>query len=110
MANETKVRILTSLSDGGWWATSQVSRDCGITITNASELLRRYRSQGLVNRRRDYSVPRGYQYKITDVGTRRLEFLSRDEMQPGDVLAKNAGLAGDKKRVFDIWVEQKLRR
>jgi hypothetical protein len=108
--NERKVEILKCLSEGGWWATPQVAQDCGLSVTNASELLRRYRSQGLVNRRRNYDVPRGYFYRITGVGMGRLEFLSRDVTQPSHVLAKRAGLSGDRKRVFDIWVEQKLRR
>jgi len=43
---------------------------------NTSELLRRYRSQSLVNRERNYDVPRGYLYRITNVGLERLQYLN----------------------------------
>jgi DNA-binding MarR family transcriptional regulator len=66
--NSTKIEILQCLSDGKWWTTHQVAQVCGLTLTNTSELLRRYRSQGLVNRERNPDVPRGYFYHITDLG------------------------------------------
>jgi DNA-binding MarR family transcriptional regulator len=73
---ETKIIILRCLSNGDWWPTSQVALACGLSLTNASELLRRYRRQGLVNREPDPTVPRGYLYHITEIGLERLEYLS----------------------------------
>lgn len=108
--NETKIDILNCISDREWRTTPWVAQECGMSLTNASELLRRYRSQGLVNRRRNYDVPRGYFYRITDVGLGRLDYLSSDEMKTGNVLANYAGLSGAKKRTFDNWVKQKLGR
>lgn len=108
--NETKVNILDCLSDGDWWTTTEVAQKCGLSLTNASELLRRYRSQSLVSRKRNHNVPRGYQYRITDVGMGRLEYLSSDEMKTSQVLAEKTGLRGADKRAFDSWVKQKLGR
>ena len=73
--NETKVEILRCLYDEAWWTTPEVAQECGLSLTNTSELLRRYRSQGLVHRQRNYDVPRGYLYRITLVGLERLEYL-----------------------------------
>lgn len=106
--NETKVKILDCLSDGDWWNTREVAEHCGLSLTNASELLRRYRSQGLVNRRRNYDLPKAYWYRITDVGLARLEYLSSDVMKTSQLLADRAGLSGAKKRAFDRWIKQKL--
>ena len=108
--NETKVEILRCLSDGDWWTTSEVAGVCGLSLTNASELLLRYRSQSLVNRQRNYDVPRGYIYRITNVGQERLEYLCSDDLKTSQVLAEEVGLRGAKKRAFDTWVKQKLRR
>ena len=107
--NETKIEILNCLSDGNWWTTSEVAQACGLNLTNVSELLRRYRSQGLVNRIRNHNVPRGYWYRITDVGQGRLEFLCSDVVQASQAITDRAGLRGTKKRVFDRWVKEKLR-
>jgi len=74
--NSTKVEILTCLSDGQWWTTSDVAFVCGLSLTNASELLRRYRSQSLVVRECNPNVSRGYLYRITYVGLERLDFLT----------------------------------
>ena len=108
--NSTKIDILRCLSDGAWWTTPEVAQDCGLSLTNASELLRRYRSQSLVNRQRNYDVPRGYLYRITDVGLERLQYLSSDVLETSSVIADYADLSGVKKRVLDRWVKQKLRR
>lgn len=108
--NSTKIDILRCLSDGDWWTTPEVAQECGLCLTNASELLRRYRSQSLVVRRRNHDVPRGYLYRITDVGQWRLEYLCSDEMKTSQVLTEEAGLRGAKKRAFDNWVKQKLGR
>jgi len=75
LPNSTKIEILTCLSDGQWWTTSNVALVCGLQLTNASELLRRYRSQSLVVRERNSSVPRGYLYQLTQVGWDRLDYL-----------------------------------
>jgi DNA-binding MarR family transcriptional regulator len=106
----TKIEILKCLSDGDWWTTSEVAQQCGLSLTNASELLRRYRSQGLVIRERNYEVPRGYLYRITRVGVERLDYLQSDIYETSSTIAGNVGLGGEKKRVFDRWVKQQLRR
>ena len=108
--NGTKTDILRCLSDGDWWTTREVAQDCGLSLTNASELLRRYRSQSLVNRKKNHDVPRGYLYRITDVGLGRLEYLCSDEMKTSQVLADKTGLRGAKKRALDSWVKQRLGR
>lgn len=108
--NGTKIEILRCLSDGDWWTTPEVAQECGLNLTNVSELLRRYRSQSLLNRQRNYDVPRGYLYRITDVGLERLHYLSSDVMETSSVVADHVGLRGVNKRVFDHWVKEKLRR
>lgn len=107
--NSTKVEILKCLSDGDWWTTPEVAQVCSISLTNASELLRRYRSQSLVNRERNYDVPRGYLYRITSIGLERLQYFNSDEVETSSTIANYAGLSGTKKRTFDRWVETKLR-
>lgn len=106
--NGTKIEILKCLFNEDWWTTPQVAEVCGLTLTNASELLRRYRSQGLVIRERNCAVPRGYLYQITGVGLERLDYLTSDLFEVSSAIAGNAGLNGEKKRVFDRWVKQKL--
>lgn len=107
--NNTKIEILRCLSDGDWWTTPEVAQECGLSLTNTSELLRRYRSQNLVNREHRYDVPRGYLYRITHVGLERLQYLSSDVLETSSAIADHAGLSGGKKRTFDRWVQQKLR-
>ena len=106
--NSRKIEILQCLSDGHWWTTPQVAHECGLYLTNASELLRRYHGQGLVNRERNPSVPKGFFYHITDVGLERLNYLTSDITPTGSTIADIAGLSGAKRRVFDRWVKQKL--
>jgi len=108
--NGTKVEILRCLSDGDWWTTPEIAQECGLSLTNASELLRRYRSQSLVTRERNFEVPRGYLYRITRVGLERLQYLSSDVVETSSAIADLAGLSGARKRVFDRWVKQQLRR
>jgi len=108
--NTTKIDILNCLSDGDWWTTPEVAAVCDLSLTNASELLRRYRSQSLVNRERNYDVPRGYRYRITNVGVDRLQYLRSDVMETSSVIANRVGLSGAKKRTFDRWVNKRLRR
>lgn len=107
--NGTKIEILKCLANGDWWTTPEVAEECGLSLTNASELLRRYRSQSLVTRERDYDVPRGYLYRITGIGLERLEYLCSDVVETSSAIADHAGLSGAKKRVFDRWVKQRLR-
>ena len=108
--NETKIKILRCLSDGDKWTTPEVAQRCGLNLTNVSELLRRYRGQGLVLRERNHRVPRGYFYQITQAGLQRLDYLGSDIYETSSTLASNVGLSGEKKRVFDSWVKQKLER
>ncbi|MFC2004559.1 hypothetical protein ACFLUK_03345 [Chloroflexota bacterium] len=108
--NSTKIDVLKCLSNGEWWTTPEVAQACDLSLTNASELLRRYRSQSLVNRQRNYDVPRGYLYRITDVGLERLQYLSSDVLETSSVIADYTSLSGVNKRVLDRWVKQKLRR
>ena len=74
--NSSKIVILTCLADGQWWSSYNVASVCGLGLTNASELLRRYRSQSLVVRQRNPDVPRGYLYRLTQVGLDRLNYLT----------------------------------
>lgn len=108
--NSTKIDILKCLSNGDWWTTPEVAQECGLSLTNISELLRRYRSQSLVNRERNPDVPRGYLYRITNVGLDRLQYLVSDVVETSSTIASKAGLSGAKKRVLDRWIQQKLRR
>ena len=106
--NQTKVEILHCLADGDWWTTSEVAEVCGLGLSNVSELLRRYRSQSLVNRHRNNEVPNGYLYRISDVGLARLEYLTSEEMKTSQVIAGKVGLTGAKRRVLDGWIKQRL--
>ena len=108
--NETKIEILRCLSNGDWWTTPEVAEVCGLTLTNASELLRRYRSQSLVTRERNYDVNRGFLYRITSVGLERLEYLTSDILETSSAIASHVGLTGEKKRMLDRWVKNKLER
>ena len=108
--NSTKISILGCLSDGHWWTTREVAETCKLSLSNASELMRRYRNQGLVNRVRNRDVPRGYLYCINDVGLERLEYLSSGEMETSSAVADLAGLSGTKKSIFGRWVKQRLGR
>jgi len=74
--NSRKIEILWHLSDGQWWSTPAVASACGLSLTNVSELLRRYRGQSLVVRKRNPKVPRGYLYGLTQVGLERLNYLT----------------------------------
>lgn len=106
--NETKIEILKCLSGGDWWATTEVAQWCGLRLTNASELLRRYRGQGLVVRERNPKVPRGYLYRITVVGLGRLRYFTSDVMQSSSIVSTHIGLTGKKKQVFNQWFANKL--
>ncbi len=78
LTNERKSEILSLLADGDWWTASGVAEALGMSLTNASELLRRYHKNGLLVRQRlkgPGAPPRGYRYRITDKGTERLSWL-----------------------------------
>lgn len=98
--NNTKIDVLRCLSDGQWWITKKVAQKCNLSLTNAAELLRRYRSQGLVNRKRNYDVPKGYRYRITRVGLERLQYLCSVD---------NADLHGAIEQAIDRWKKRWLR-
>ncbi len=95
------MKILRCLSDGDWWTTPAVAQACNIGLTNASELLRRYRSQGLVIRERNADVPKGYWYRITRVGLERLCYLNSVD---------DADVTGAVEQAIDRWKKQWLRR
>ena len=102
--NKAKIKILRCLFGGEWWATPQVCEWCRLSLTNDSELLRRYHDQGLVNRERNPSVPKGFLYRITDVGQERLNYFTSDTTQTSSAVADLAGLSGAKKQIFGRWV------
>jgi DNA-binding MarR family transcriptional regulator len=106
--NETKQKILECLSDGNWRTSSDVAQWCGLQLTNASELLRRYRWQGLVTRERNYHVPRGFLYKITTIGVERLKYFNSGVALTSSSMADYIGLSGEKKQIFEQWVSKKL--
>lgn len=106
--NESKIEILNCLNDDEWWTSKEVSVELGLSLTNTSELLGRYRRQGLVYRRRRDDVPRGYWYMLTNVGFRRLQYLCSSEVGTSSAIAELAGITGTNKRVLDRWVKNKL--
>ena len=77
--NYTKVRILEVLHSngyGGWMTSKDVAQSLWLSVSNASELLRRYWRQGLLKRQRNYGVPKGYWYCLTEAGYERLIYLA----------------------------------
>ena len=108
--NESKIAILMCLNDDEWWTSTELSNELGLSLTNTSELLRRYRGQGLVYRIKRDDVPRGYWYRLTDVGFGRLKFLCSSEYETSTTFSELAGIGGGNKRVIDRFVKQKLRR
>jgi len=108
--NATKIDILKCISDGDWWTTPEVALWCSLSLTNTSELLRRYRNQGLVTRVRNHDVPRGYRYRITNVGLDRLQYLYSPTTKTSSAIADRAGVSGSDKRVLDRWIKQKMGR
>ena len=82
MFNERKLEILILLNDGNRWTSSEVADELGLSLNNASELLRRYYEQALVARRRwrgEEAPPRAYIYSISCKGTERLGYLLDNE-------------------------------
>lgn len=106
--NESKIAILSVLTNGDWRSTPDIADECDLSLTNVSELLRRYRSQSLVTRVRRPDIPRGFLYRITDTGFERLRYLCSDELETSHVLADAIGLEGDERRAFERWTKEKL--
>ena len=76
--NERKIEILTLLSDGSWITSPEVAGELDLTLSNASELLRRYHKDGLVTRqpvRSHGSPPRLFAYNMTQKGFESLKWL-----------------------------------
>ena len=106
--NETKVAILNCLNDDRWWTSKKISVELGLSLSNTSELLGRYRRQGLVYRRRRDDVPRGYWYMLTYVGSERLKYLCSSEYETSTAFSDLAGISGQNKRVLDRFIKNKL--
>lgn len=82
--NERKVEILSLLSDGEPWTSPEVAGHLGLTLTNASELLRRYHKDGLVTRQSITGrgpPPRLFAYVMTAKGLERLSWLTNEEWE-----------------------------
>lgn len=120
-SNATKVKILSCLRPGTWQTSHGIARRCGLSLTDTSELLRRYWNQGIVTRVRNYGVARGYWYRITSAGLARLRYLKRPVRQyeadrfpesgisrAADTLADRIGLVGEDRGIFAVWVNSKL--
>jgi len=108
MLNETKIEILACLNNGEWWTTREVAEQLGLSLTNSSELLRRYRSQSLVYRIKRDDVPRGFWYRLTDVGFERLKYLCSSVYETTTTFCDLAGINGQNKRKIDRWMNNKL--
>ncbi|MFQ5874200.1 MAG: hypothetical protein ACE5JL_10415 [Dehalococcoidia bacterium] len=81
LGNERKVEVLSLLSNGDSWTASEVAEALGLRLSNASELLRRYHRDSLVVRRRlrgPEAPPRAYDYRLTEKGAERLDWLSNE--------------------------------
>ena len=79
--NQRKLLILRYFSKKKSATSLDVSSDLNMTLTNASERLRRYYKQGLLARRALVKGKRGRPtmvYKLTEAGARRLAFLEEN--------------------------------
>jgi DNA-binding MarR family transcriptional regulator len=78
--NQRKLLILRCSSKRDCATSFDVSSDLKMSLTNASERLRRYYKQGLLTREAVERRRRGRRtmvYKLTEAGRRRLAFLER---------------------------------
>ena len=78
--NQRKISILSYFSERDCATSLDVSSDLKVSLTNASERLRRYYKQGLLARRAVERRRRGRRtmvYKLTEAGRRRLTFLGK---------------------------------
>ena len=76
--NDRKLEILFLLNDSNWWTSSEFADELDLSLSNASELLRRYHKQALLIRRRRWGVgapPRGFIYAISSKGAERLVYI-----------------------------------
>ena len=72
--------VLRYFSERDRSTSLDVSSDLNLSLTNASERLRRYYKQGLLTRRAVDGRRRGRRtmvYKLTEAGRRRLAFLEK---------------------------------
>ena len=78
--NQRKLLILRYFSGRDRATSLDVSSDLKLSLTNASEQLRRYYKQALLTRRALVRKRRGRRtmvYKLTEAGRRRLAFLEK---------------------------------
>jgi DNA-binding MarR family transcriptional regulator len=78
--NQRKLLILRYFSERDCATSPDVASDLNLSLTNASERLRRYYKQGLFTRRALDGRRRGRRtmvYKLTEAGGRRLAFLEK---------------------------------
>ena len=78
--NQRKLLILRYFSERDCATSLDVSSDLEMSLTNASERLRRYYKQGLLTRRALVGRRRGRRtmvYRLTEAGQRRLTFLEK---------------------------------
>ena len=79
--NQRKLLILRYFSKRDYATSFDVSSDLELSLTNASERLKRYYKQGLLARRALEKRRRGRRtlvYKLTQAGLRRLAFLEKN--------------------------------
>jgi hypothetical protein len=72
MRNSAKIEILTWMSDGSEYTSTDIAELTNRTIENASTLLKNYQRWGLLRR---YWDGHCYYYTITERGQERLDFL-----------------------------------
>ena len=79
--DQRKLLILKYFSERDYAKSHDISSDLEMSLTNASERLRRYYKQGLLTRRALEGRARGRRtmvYKLTEAGRRRLTFLEKN--------------------------------
>jgi len=79
--NQRKLLILRCFSERDGATSLDVSSDMNLSLTNASERLRRYYKQGLLTRIARDGRRRGRRtmvYRLTEAGRRRLAFLEKN--------------------------------
>ena len=79
--NQRKLLILSYFSEKDCATSLDVSSDLEMTLTNASERLRRYYKQDLLTRRAVERAKRGRRtmvYRLTETGRKRLAFLQKN--------------------------------
>ena len=82
--SERKRQILGLLHEVPWRTSSEVAWSVGLTLSNASELLRRYQKDSLVTRMRlvgPGAPPRAFAYDLTEKGEARLVWLEQHDWE-----------------------------